>query len=307
MICASIDLGTNTARLLIAEKQSGKLEPLHVEREIVRLGGGFSDEYGLSCEAQQRGLSCLNRFASIMKDYQVECLLASATSAVRDAANGSAFVDRVRHETGIKLVVIDGEDEGRLTLDGVMSGLDVIHDSMLVLDIGGGSTEMTIALNGTPSFVYSMPLGVVRLTEGFGTCEQMKSRISKVLDQAARQMSASGAQLPYGSEMISTAGTATTLAAIKMEMQDYDYKRVNNFVITKSEIEEIFAKLLTMSPQERLMVPGLEKGREDLIVAGILLTTQFMDKFGFSRMKVSDYGLLEGLALFAANEVPVHA
>lgn len=305
MICASIDLGTNTARLLIAENKDGKLRTLHVEREIVRLGGGFTDDCGLSVEAWQRGLNCMKKFASAMQRYHVEFLMASATSAVRDAVNGSAFVDRVKSDTGIQLVVIDGENEGRLTLDGVMSGLDMLHDSMLVLDIGGGSTEITIASHGVPSYINSLPLGVVRLTEGFSTCESMRNRISSVLDHAAELMSTAGIQLPHCSEMISTAGTATTLAAIQMEMQEYDSGLVNNFIISRHEIEIIFERLLRLSPSERLLVPGLEKGREDLIIAGILITTQFMDKFGFTRMKVSDYGLLEGLALAAAKTNPL--
>jgi exopolyphosphatase/guanosine-5'-triphosphate,3'-diphosphate pyrophosphatase len=301
MRCAAIDFGTNTARLLIGEYESGRLATLRVEREIVRLGGGFSDVTGLSIDAQQRGLNCLHRFATVMRGYRVEKFRASATSAVRDAVNGKSFVDRVLLETGIQLTVIDGDLEGRLTLDGVISGLDTVYEDMAVLDVGGGSTEITIAKNGVSSFIRSMPLGVVRLTEGFGTQQAIAGRISAVLNQLAAEMSSDGIFLQPGTELISTAGTATTLAAIQMEMEEYDYQRVNNFLISRSEIEEIYQRLLPLTPLERLAIAGLEKGREDLIMAGINITTQVMDRFGFSRLKVSDYGLLEGLALSVAK------
>lgn len=301
MRCAAIDLGTNTARLLIGKYVAGRLETLHVEREIVRLGGGFSDAAGLSSDAQQRGLSCLKRFADLMFQYGVEKVLASATSAVRDAVNGSSFVERVMRETGIQLIVIDGDLEGRLTLDGVISGLDTIHRNMVVLDVGGGSTEITVAENGVPAFIRSMPLGVVRLTEGFTTPRAMADRISAILNKLMSEMSSSGIILQPGSELIATAGTATTLAAIQMEMEEYDYRRVNNFLMSRTEIEAIYQRLLPLKPLERLEIAGLEKGREDLIMAGINITTQVMDRLCFSRLKVSDYGLLEGLALSAAE------
>lgn len=301
--CAAIDFGTNTARLLIGECESRTLVTLRVEREIVRLGGGFSDDKGLSDDAQQRGMSCLKRFAGIMREYGVMQVRASATSAVRDAVNGAAFVDSVKRETGIQLTVIDGDLEGRLTLNGVMSGLDVIHENMVVLDVGGGSTEITVAEDGIPLFVHSMPLGVVRLTEGFPTYRSMDQRIKAVLGLLMSEMSSTGISIHPGSELVSTAGTATTLAAIQMEMEVYDYRRVNNFLISRGEIEAIYDRLLPLTPQERIMVPGLEKGREDLIMAGILVTTHVMDAFGFNRLKVSDYGLLEGLALSAAERV----
>ncbi len=297
MKCAAIDFGTNTARLLIGERINQKLSTLHVEREIVRLGGGFSDDMGLSEEAQQRGLNCLTKFAGIIRGYGVEQIRASATSAVRDALNGALFVEHVFCETGIKLNVIGGDLEARLTLEGVISGLDVIHEKMVVLDVGGGSTEITFAEKGIPLFVRSIPLGVVRLTEGFTTFRSMNQRIVTVMNQLEAEMSAAGICGQPGSELVATAGTATTLAAIQMEMTDYDYRRVNNFLISRAEIEAIYQRLLPLSPSERISIPGLEKGREDLIMAGILITEQVMDRFGFGRLKVSDYGLLEGLAI----------
>lgn len=297
MRCAAIDLGTNTARLLIGDCESNRLTTVCVEREIIRLGGGFTEDYGLSEKSQQRAINCLNHFSEIIKNHGVEKIRASATSAVRDALNGRSFVERVFNEAGIKLVVIDGNLEGRLTLKGVISGLDKIHDSMVVVDVGGGSTEVTIAESGEILYVNSLPLGVVRLTEGFSTPKVMSERIAGIVSNLLSDISSVGVSINPDAVMISTAGTATTLAAIKLEMVDYDYRRVNNLMISRGEIVEIYNRLLPLKPLERTLIPGLEPGREDLIIAGILITLHLMDSLGFNWIKVSDYGLLEGLAL----------
>jgi exopolyphosphatase/guanosine-5'-triphosphate,3'-diphosphate pyrophosphatase len=295
--CAAIDFGTNTARLLIAECSSAGIIPVRVEREIVRLGGGFTDAYGLSAEAMERGLACLRRFSKILAEYGVGHVQASATSAVRDAVNGASFVADVFRETGIRLVVIDGDMEARMTLNGVLSGLDSGCATLVVLDVGGGSTEFTVASQGSPVFIKSMPIGVVRLTEGFRTTFEMMGRVRTVVDQLEQDLSAAGIVLADDSELIGTAGTATTIAAIKLEMVDYDYRKVNNFTVSREDVATIFERLSHLTPQERLEIKGLEKGREDLIVAGLIIITAIMDRFGFFRLKVSDFGLLEGLAL----------
>lgn len=301
--CAAIDFGTNTARLLIAERSSAGIVPVRVERQVVRLGGGFTDEYGLSAEARERGLSCLNRFSEIISEYGVSLVRASATSAVRDAVNGRAFVDRVFRDTGINLVVIDGDAEARLTLRGVLSGLESDSDTLVVLDVGGGSTEFTVSSHGSPVFIKSMPIGVVRLTEGFRTSDEIFERVESVIDRLEDDLALAGVTLSDDSELVGTAGTATTIAAIKLEMVDYNYRKVNNFTVGRSDVAEIFQRLSPLSPQERLSVKGLEKGREDLIIAGLIIIATVMDRFGFKRLKVSDFGLLEGLALSGVEPV----
>jgi exopolyphosphatase/guanosine-5'-triphosphate,3'-diphosphate pyrophosphatase len=295
--CASIDLGTNTARLLVADNSGdGTFEIIRIEREIVRMGGGFSQMTGLSRDAFDRGILCLKRFSDILKRYDISSLRAVATSAIRDAVNGREFVDCVFHQTGIKLIVIDGEMEGALTLSGVIAGLNAPHELLMVFDVGGGSTEYTLATSGLADFIRSLPLGVVRLTEGKSGPDQMLAKIRKELNVLAHEIEQNGSTVQSESTtLIGTAGTATTLAAISMEMDDYDYRRVNNAVLELDEIERIYAMLLPLSLEERVQVPGLEKGREDLIIAGILITLETMRQFGFSRLKVSDYGLLEGL------------
>jgi exopolyphosphatase/guanosine-5'-triphosphate,3'-diphosphate pyrophosphatase len=295
--CAAIDFGTNTARLLIAKGSLTGITPVCVERVVVRLGGGFTDESGLSVEAQERALACLHEFSRTISGYGVINVRASATSAVRDAINGAAFVDKVFNETGISLVVIDGYTEASLTLKGVLSALDTEPDTLVVLDVGGGSTEFTVSSHYSPVFIKSMPIGVVRLTEGFPSIIEMTARIRYVIDLLEADLLRSGVTISDTSELVGTAGTATTIAAIKLEMVDYDYRKVNNFTVCRGDIEEIYQRLLLLNPLERLAVKGVEKGREDLIIAGMLIISSVMDRFGFNRLKVSDFGLLEGLAL----------
>lgn len=300
---AVIDFGTNTARLLIADQISlGSFRHIHLQREVVRMGGGFSRTEGLSLDAMQRGLACLSRFSESIRAHQVHNVLAVATSAVRDAVNGTAFVNLVREKTGIELSVIDGVAEGTMTLSGVMAGLDRYDESILVLDIGGGSTEFTLARSGKAAFVQSLPLGVVRLTEGKSSIEDMGAKIRKELHVMMQALRKTGDHVVEGTTLVGTAGTATTLAAISMEMTDYDYRKVNNALVSRQEISSILNRLLPLSPEERLKIPGLEKGREDLIIAGILVILQTMDLFNIRCMKVSDFGLLEGL-LFCEKSV----
>ncbi len=304
---AVIDFGTNTARLLIVDKGGGdSFQHVCLQREVVRMGGGFSRERGLSAEAIQRGLACLTRFAAAIREHDVTIIRAVATSAVRDAVNGFAFVELIKQSTGIELLVIDGVSEGNLTLAGVLSGLDRHYNEILVLDIGGGSTEYTLARSGRSDFVRSLPLGVVRLTEGKGTLEAMEVKINKELDLLCRDMEQTKCRIRPDTPLVGTAGTATTLAAINMAMEDYDYRKVNNSTISKVEITAILNRLLPMTPEERLEVPGLEKGREDLIISGILIVLRTMELFGMETLKVSDYGLLEGLVVSGETAVGKH-
>jgi exopolyphosphatase/guanosine-5'-triphosphate,3'-diphosphate pyrophosphatase len=205
---AAIDFGTNTARLLVADRHlDGSFEQVWLEREIVRMGGGFSKEAGLSDEAIQRGSDCLARFTGILKRYGVVNPRAVATSAVRDAVNGREFVERIFRQTGIALSVIDGEQEGALTLAGVNAGLDCRPVNLMVFDVGGGSTEYTLVQSGKAAFIRSLPLGVVRLTEGKVSPAEMSEKIDRELELLSRDMALSGTAAPDGrSLLVGTAG-----------------------------------------------------------------------------------------------------
>lgn len=296
-IKASIDLGTNTARLLIGtQEDQHTVRPIVLKRQITRLGGGFTRERGISPEAEARSLAAMQEFAEEIKRHDVRKIRAVATSAVRDAINGSEFCRKVFDATGISLQVITGEQEALFTLRGVLAGLDHRDGKLLIFDVGGGSTEYTLANDSLPVFTRSLPLGVVRLTEGKSTPEAMTDKICRELGALDEEMKRSAVDLS-DTVLVGTAGTATTLAAIHMEMTDYDYRRVNNHAMSLADIEAVYARLLPLSPEDRLKVKGLEKGREDLIVAGMLITINTMKHFGFDALKISDFGQLEGLLL----------
>ena len=300
---AAIDLGTNTARLLIGSVTDGQVSRDHLVRKITRLGGGFTKEGGISAEARLRTVAALKEFAVAIALFRPARIMAVATSAVRDAANGLEFCQEVLEETGIRLEIIDGELEGRMTLAGVLSGIDKIPDRLLVFDIGGGSTEYTLARGDDILFTRSLPLGVVRLTEGKSSPEAVAEKIERELQPLVAEMRAAGfsAELSMAT-LLGTAGTATTLAAISRQLVDYDYRLINNYQLSMEEIRDILARLLPLSPRERLeQIVGLEQGREDLIIAGTLLTLKTMELFGPATLKVSDFGLLEGVLLELAR------
>lgn len=295
-ISAAIDLGTNSARLLIAAKGSaGGLETLTLKRVITRLGGGFTRDRGISPEARDRTLSALRDFAVEIAKSGASRVRAVATSAVRDAVNGKEFADLMFAETGILLDIIGGREEALLTLKGALSGLERRGDS-LIFDIGGGSTEYTLARGMTPLFTSSLPLGVVRLTEGKGSIEAMDEKIRRELNIMRTEIEDAGlGGFPAGAVLIGTAGTATTLAAMDLKLDSYDHRLVHGHVMGITKIRKLYDTICPLTAEERLGIPGLEKGREDLVVAGFLITLRTMELFGFDRFTVSDTGLLEGL------------
>jgi exopolyphosphatase/guanosine-5'-triphosphate,3'-diphosphate pyrophosphatase len=302
-LLASIDLGTNTARLLIGSVTDGKVTRCHIVRRITRLGGGFTKTSGISDEARQRSVAAMKEFAESIAAFRPVRLKAVTTSAVRDAANGREFCHKVLEETGIELEIISGEDEGRMTLSGVISGIDTIPEYLLVFDIGGGSTEYTLARGDEILFTRSLPLGVVRLTEGKSNITAISKKIEKELQPLVMEIRNAGFEAELAkATLLGTAGTATTLAAISRQLENYDYRLINNYQLSIDEIRDILARLLPLSPKERLaQVIGLEQGREDLIIAGTLLTLKTMELFGLPMLKVSDFGLLEGVLLDLAS------
>ncbi len=306
---ASIDTGTNTLRLLIAEKTShGPLRPLLYKRAITRLGGGYTTEAGMAPESMERSIRALADFGDIIEDYGVDRVRASATSVVRRAVNRDAFLHEVKKRAGLEIEVIDGLIEARLTLKGVNSVITGQAERSLVMDIGGGSTEFIATLNGKSMGAWSLEMGVVRLTEKFfrhdppeaGELRAMEGEIRGVIGELMQMMSESGVDPAlYGHEavFIGTAGTITTLAALDLGLDEYDRDKINNYTLPEQRVGYFYEYLakLTIEAKERIL--ALEKGREDLIIPGAAITKITMEAFGFNEVKVSDAGLLEGLII----------
>ena len=296
---AALDVGSNTVRLLLGSVTRGKVLPQLYARRVTRLKGGQTLA-GLSPEGMTRTLSALHDFSKIINQYTPSVLRAVGTEALRSAANGEAFAARVFNETGLLLEIIDGTEEARLAAAGVSSIVSQTPpDTCLIFDIGGGSTEFILMQQGVILFQQSLHLGVIDLTETFSAGDRLAAIHASILEFSAGIYSS----LQHYSIMaeditlIGTAGTVTTLAALEMQMRDYDWRRVNGFLLSLDSIEDRYRQLLGMSVAAREQLPGMEKGRGDLIIAGIEITLEIMRQFNFKNLTVSDFGLLEGILL----------
>jgi exopolyphosphatase/guanosine-5'-triphosphate,3'-diphosphate pyrophosphatase len=301
MKLAAVDVGTNTLRLLIADvDERHAVSPHFSGREMARLGEGTIHTGRLSDAAMERSLKALIGFAEQIDKAQPEAVVVAATSAVREAGNGPEFVDRVKRETGLDLNVIGGTEEARLTGIGASAVLTEERDNLLIVDIGGGSTEFILINNGERGNAVSVPMGVVTATERCITGAPAKSRDLYELDEFIRDhMDTVRKGLgPVGQvRLVATAGTPTTLAAIDQEMAVYQPERINNYVLPLARVEELHDWLGSLSLEARSRVVGVEAGREELIVAGCAILLRVMHDYQFGTVVVSDWGLREGLIL----------
>jgi exopolyphosphatase/guanosine-5'-triphosphate,3'-diphosphate pyrophosphatase len=304
-ILAGIDIGTNTVRLLIADvKDKYNFKEIRSERRITRLGEGLIENGRLMPSAEERTIFVLKEFGEILKGYPVEALTAVATSAVREAENGRKFIDKIKVETDFDVEVISGEEEAGRTFLGVVAGLNNKNGSLLIMDIGGGSTEFIVSKNAEVLESISTGLGVVKLTERFVKSDPVSEAEIKELNQAIKDELKNLNNRLNGvnnATFVGTAGTITTLAAIDQNLTLYNPLRINNYILKKKSVDRIFDNLKSKTIEERLNIPALEKGREDLIIAGTAIVQITMEAFGFNKMIVCDYGLREGIILDMYN------
>lgn len=272
---------------------------MQISRGIVRLGSGLGKNRNLSVEGQIAALELFKDFSKIISETGVLRVWAVATSALRDAAEPGLFLDAAHDSLGFPLNVISGEEEARLTAEGVCGGVGAISDGV-VLDIGGGSTEVVRMVDGNVAWWKSLPLGVVYLTEKYVCSDPpIPMEISSVRTCIRETIDSLG---PCSGIIAGTAGTPTTLAAIDLSVDEYDSTLINGHVLSTRTIREIRDVMLSMTSEQRLDLPGMEKGREDLIVTGTIMLEEFLHHFGFSELLVSDWGLLEGIAIAAARD-----
>jgi exopolyphosphatase/guanosine-5'-triphosphate,3'-diphosphate pyrophosphatase len=308
MILAGIDIGTNTLRLLVAETGPDIVRELCSERRITRLGQDLDRTGVLSLDARQRSISALLEFRDSISRHDVLQTSAIGTSALRKASNAREFVDDVKKRTGIDIRVITGEEEARLTLLGVSRMLRGVRSatgddrfrSSLVIDIGGGSTEIIMARPGAEPEMVSLALGAVYLTERFiahdpPAREELESLRRAIRADLSLHDKVLG-QYPAG-VIVGTAGTVTTLAAMVQELSDYAPEKINGFILTRDEINGIVTVLCRSMLRERKKIPGLETGREDIILAGAMIAQEIMERYGHTMMVVSDWGLREGIVV----------
>jgi exopolyphosphatase/guanosine-5'-triphosphate,3'-diphosphate pyrophosphatase len=306
MLAAAIDAGSNTLRLLIGRIVDGRVVPEHYHRRICRLAGNFSHESGLSAEARERTLSAFLEFSEICRRDSVRRIGAVGTAAFRQAVNGQDFALQVRQSTGLPLEIISGEAEASYTAKGVLSALDPVPGHTLVFDIGGGSTEFILCTDGKVTWSRTFPLGVVHLTEGYATPNERQEMISKTLALLHTELECASTSADLnetGLTLVGTAGTVTTLAALDMQMNEYDWRLVNNYSMSYATLQKWYEHLCPMTPREREVLPGMEEGRGDLIIAGLEIVLGLLRTMRAGRLRVSDFGILEGLLLAMHDRV----
>lgn len=299
---ATIDLGTNTVRLLVVETEgAGRWRVLAQDQVITRLGEGAAASRHLGELPMKRTVECVAAFCRLAVSLGAGEILIVATSAVREAGNRQVFLDLVRGATGRDVRVVPGEEEARLALLGVLSGLTDTAGDLLLMDIGGGSTEFTFARDRQVLAALSVALGVVPLAERYMTrgpvdWGRYADMVREVQQLVARQVIPRiGAAGSF--QMIGTAGTVTTLAALDQSLARYDPARVQGYVLRRHRIERLLVELGGMSLAERARLPALDPGRADLIVPGAAICLSAMSAFRASALIVSDYGLREGILI----------
>jgi len=298
---ASIDIGTNTFRLLIARVSDNDFEEVYLERIITRLGEGISRDGFIKKEAIRRGIDVLKRFSDIISKYKVEEVVAVATSALREAKNSEEFLRLAKDVAKLDIDIISGEEEARKTLKGIFIGTPVPESSALV-DIGGGSTEVIVAKGTEPLFIKSLDFGVVNLTDKYmrhdpPTKEDINLMKEEISQKLAPFVNLIAKFLTPHTVFIGTAGTITALSAMIQGLERFDHNKVHNSRISINSIREIFSDISTITAKERAKYPALEPERFDIIVPGALILLKLMEIFGFNEIIVSDYGLKEGILL----------
>jgi len=302
MTCvASIDIGTNTVRLLILKtKPDGNLSEIAQVRAITRLGKGMDTEKKLLDDRMDETISVLTKFRDECRKFEPLTIRAVATSAVREASNQKDFVSRAKKEAGLEIEVISWEEEANLMIKGVLWKLPNIEKDILVFDIGGGSTEFLLARNRKIISSVGTQLGTVRLTERFISHHPVDLSEYKALEiHFRRELKVVKEKLSdfLPEVLVGTAGTVTTLAAIDGDVYPYDPEAIHGRSLTFKRVEKLLEDLKNKSLAERSAMRVIEKGREDLIVAGGALVLEIMRAFECSLLTVSEHGLREGLVL----------
>ncbi|OGP13050.1 MAG: hypothetical protein A2052_04105 [Deltaproteobacteria bacterium GWA2_54_12] len=298
---AAIDLGTNSFHLIIVEisEKSRKFRTLYKEKRMVRLGGG-----GMKClsgSAMERGIEALKRFKTIA-DLNGAPVRAIATSALREAANRDAFIRRARRAAGIRIEVVSGEEEAALIYQGVLSCLPVFNKKVLLIDIGGGSTEFVIGKRREALFAASLRLGAVRLTRRFFTREktdaasimECRSHIAGQLDRVAPSINAEEYDAVVGSS-----GTIFNIARmIGYKRDGTRYSKKDRLSFSRIELFEMVDEIIAArDARKRAGLKGLDSGRADIITAGALILKESFKKFRIKSMTVSGAALREGIVL----------
>jgi exopolyphosphatase/guanosine-5'-triphosphate,3'-diphosphate pyrophosphatase len=308
MRVAIVDIGTNSTRLLIADVDpdapGGSVTDVLRKSRVTRLGAGVDSGGALSAEAIERTRAVLADYRQLIDRHRCQANLAVLTSAVRDASNGADFAARVRRDYQLDARTLSGDEEAQLTFLGAMSDREPDPSPTVVIDIGGGSTEFVVGHDRTSGFHTSLQAGVVRMSERHIHSDPPAPAELQSLARDTRTIYLEGLppeeRAPVTSA-IAVAGTATSAAAIDLELEPYDPARVHRYPLLLATVELLLARLADMTEAQRRQVVGLHPDRAPTIVAGMVLLAEAMHAFELDSVEVSEHDILRGGALRLAG------
>ncbi|MEP6690009.1 MAG: Ppx/GppA phosphatase family protein [Gemmatimonadaceae bacterium] len=304
---AAIDIGSNSIRQIVADvAANGAIHVIDEMKAAPRLAAGLSETGALSDEAMQRAASAVVRMSTLARQLGARRIEAVATSAVRDAANASTFVQRLRIETGLRVRVLTGAEEALLSFKSALAHFDLGVGRSAVVDIGGGSLELALSANGLVDRLVSLPFGALRLTERFLGADIRRKHVRALRKTVREELRA---RLPArdwrGAQVIGSGGTFTNLAAMTLARQGMlAAQTVHGTRVTRGELEHVLDALQDTTLAERQAMPGLNPARADIIVAGLAVLAEVMARLEAHDLVVSGYGIREGLLLDTARVSP---
>ena len=306
-----VDIGTNSTRLLIADvAPDGTLTQRYRESIVTRLGDRVDATGRLGDEAIERVFQALEHYRRLIDEHGATTTTAVLTSAVRDAANGSQFTARVRDDYGLDARTIGGDEEAALTFAGATSERVDDGEQIVVVDIGGGSTEFVIGRDGGVDFHVSTQAGVVRQTERHIRSDPPTREEVDALRREVAEIIAQNVPAQARSEVsvaVAVAGTATSCAAIELGLEPYEPARVHGHVLTRAKTTQILEQLIPLTKEERRDVKGLHPDRAPTILAGVAMLLEVFEAFDLDHVEVSEHDILRGAALaLAARSAATH-
>ncbi len=304
---AAIDIGSNSIREIIADVGSnGSIRVVDELKAAPRLGSGVERTGRLSPTAMRNAVAALTRMAMLARELGAHRTETVATSAVRDARNGADFINLVREETGLDVRVLNGEDEARLSFRSARAHFDLVSGRAVVMDIGGGSLELSLSADGLIERLISLPLGAIRMTEQFLRGDDPIKGLRKLRKHVRRELRDKvSARHWHGAQLICSGGTFTNLAGIQLARRGmYSARTIHGTVVPRVDLEHIVDWVNSMSPSERAGVPGLNAPRADIIVAGLAVAAEVLARLEAREIVVSAYGIREGILLQAARVEP---
>ena len=299
MKIGTIDIGTNSMRLLIADYKNNRIENRKKYINITRIGQGVDDKGYITEEALERNLNALKEFADKCIEEKCEKVYCMGTSALRDSKNGQDFVNRAKELTNIDVKIICGEEESNLGFMGVLEGAGGDKSNyILVLDIGGGSTEFIVGNEDGIKFCKSENVGALRMTEKFITTDPISDEeFNKMSDFIEETISSTLDKIKgmHVSKLVGIGGAITSLSAMNQQLEVYSMEKVHNSVVTKKDLEKILQNLKKMTLSDKKTIKGLQPKRADIITAGVKILHIVMEKLEIEKIMISEYDNLEGL------------